>query len=134
MKNFQKDMNDVAAMAKALVLKVEKLQKQYAEMMEKHPKMPAKKATPKRTAAKKTTTPKRTVARKTVAKKTAPKQLQTTAGDTVLAIVKRSKKGVDTASVMKKTGFDRKKVANIFARMKKQGKIKNAGKGIYIKG
>ena len=117
MKNFKKDLNDVAKMAKALVLKVEQLRKQYAEMVSKHPKMPPKKA----------------AAKKTVTKKAAPKKPGATAGDTVLAIINRSKKGVDSASVMKKTGFDRKKVANIFARMKKQGKIKSAGKGLYVK-
>ena len=104
MADFKKDLNDVAKAAKALAVKVEKLQKQYAEMARKHPKTP-RKATAKRTAT----------------KKVAPKKAGTTASDTVLAIVNRSKKGVDSAGVMEKTGFDRKKVANIFARMKKQG-------------
>ena len=120
MNNFKKDLDDVMKMSKALALKVEKLQKQYAEMLKKHPKMPVKKATIKKAAAK-----------KTVTKKSAPKKGEAT--DAVLAIINRSKKGVDSDRVMEKTGFDKKKVANIFARMKKQGKIKSGGKGIYVK-
>ena len=56
-----------------------------------------------------------------------------TAADTVLGVIKRSKKGVATATLMKKTGYDRKKVANIVFKLKKQGKIKSEKKGIYLK-
>jgi sialic acid synthase SpsE len=52
--------------------------------------------------------------------------------DEVLAIITRSKKGVDTATLMKKTGFDQKKVRNILHRTFKQGKITRVGKGIYV--
>lgn len=64
---------------------------------------------------------------KTSAKKPA------SAVDTVLGVIKRSKKGVNTASIMKKTGYDRKKVANIIFKLKKQGKIKSETKGVYLK-
>ena len=56
-----------------------------------------------------------------------------TAADTVLGVIKRSKKGVDTAALMKKTGYDRKKVANIVFKLRKQGKIKSEKKGVYVK-
>jgi len=52
--------------------------------------------------------------------------------DQVLNIINRSKNGVDTATLMKKTGFDQKKVRNILHRTFKQGKIKRAEKGIYV--
>ena len=55
-----------------------------------------------------------------------------TATDTVLGVIKRSKKGVDTATIMEKTGYDRKKVANIVLRLRKQGKIKSVGRGVYL--
>jgi len=42
------------------------------------------------------------------------------------------KKGVDTATLIKKTGFDVKKVRNIISRTSKQGKIKRADRGIYV--
>ena len=66
---------------------------------------------------------------KTPAKK---KAVKVTATDQVLKIINRSKKGVDTAALMKKTGFDQKKVRNILQRTYKQGKIKRAEKGIYV--
>ena len=55
------------------------------------------------------------------------------ASDTVLDIISRSKKGVGTAIIIEKTGYDRKKVANIIYRLNKQGKIKSVEKGVYTK-
>ena len=55
-----------------------------------------------------------------------------TATDQVLKIINGSKKGVNTATLMKKTGFNQKKVTNILQRTFKAGKIKRAAKGIYI--
>lgn len=72
---------------------------------------------------------KRSPARKAPAKK---KPSQLTATDQVLNIIKRSKKGVDAATLMTKTGFDLKKVRNILHRTYKQGKIKRMEKGIYV--
>jgi hypothetical protein len=57
---------------------------------------------------------------------------QPTATDQVLKIINRSKEGVNTATLMKKTGFDQKKVRNILQRTYKQGKIKRVEKGIYV--
>ena len=55
-----------------------------------------------------------------------------TATDHVLNIIKRSKKGVNAATLMTKTGFDLKKVRNILQRTYKQGKIKRVEKGFYV--
>ena len=60
------------------------------------------------------------------------KAVKVTATDQVLKIINRSKKGVDTATLMKKTGFDQKKVRNILNRTLKQGKIQRVDKGIYV--
>ncbi len=68
-------------------------------------------------------------AKKAPAKK---KAVTVTATDQVLKIINRSKKGVNTATLMKKTGFDQKKVRNILQRTFKQGKIQRADKGIYV--
>jgi len=59
------------------------------------------------------------------------KTIQLTDTDKVLNIIKRSKKGVDTATLVKKTGFDQKQILNIVFRAFKQGKIERAEKGIY---
>ena len=60
------------------------------------------------------------------------KAVTVTATDEVLKIINRSKKGVNTVTLMKKTGFDQKKVRNILNRTFKQGKIKRADKGVYV--
>ena len=67
-----------------------------------------------------------------VAKKAPAKGGKKTDTDKVLAIINRSKKGVDTAALMKKTGFDQKKVRNILHRTYKQGKISRVEKGSYV--
>ena len=69
---------------------------------------------------------------KAVSKKAPAKGGKKTDTDKVLAIINRSKKGVDTATLMKKTGFDQKKVRNILNRTYKQGKITRVAKGIYV--
>ena len=69
---------------------------------------------------------------KAVTKKAPAKGGKITDTDKVLAIINRSKKGVDTSTLMKKTGFDQKKVRNMLNRTYKQGKITRVGKGIYV--
>ena len=54
-----------------------------------------------------------------------------TATDQVLKIINRSKKGVDTATLKKKTGFEDKKLRNIIFRANKEGKIQRAERGLY---
>ena len=67
------------------------------------------------------------------AKKVATKK-PVTAVDTVLKIINRYKKGVDIDALIKKTGFDQKKIHNVVYKLKKQGKVKSVGKGVYLKG
>ena len=69
---------------------------------------------------------------KAVSKKAPAKRGKKTDTDKVLAIINRSKKGVDTAALVKKTGFNQKKVRNILNRTYKQGKITRVAKGIYV--
>ena len=54
------------------------------------------------------------------------------ATDAALGFIKRSKKGLDTSALVQKTGYDRRKIANIVYRLKSQGKIKSDGKGLYV--
>ncbi len=67
--------------------------------------------------------------KKAVSKKSKPP----TAADTVLGVIDRSKKGVNTATLMEKTGYDQKKIANLVYKLKNQGKIKSVNKGVYLK-
>jgi hypothetical protein len=69
---------------------------------------------------------------KAVTKRAPVKGGKKTDTDKLLAFINRSKKGVDTATLMKKTGFDQKKVRNMLNRTYKQGKITRVAKGIYV--
>jgi len=70
---------------------------------------------------------------KAVKKAAAKKPARVSASETVLAIIKRSRKGIDTAALNKKTGFEGRKIRDIIYKLKKQGKIKSDPKGIYLK-
>jgi hypothetical protein len=120
---LKKDLQSLQREIKALERKMEKLIA-AAEKSEKP-------TTGKKTTAKpvKAKTTKRSSAQKEPVKK---KPAKLTATDKVLKIIKGSKRGVDTAFLMKKTGFNQKKVTNILQRTFKQGKIKRVGKGIYV--
>jgi len=79
-------------------------------------------------SAKKTTAKAKPV-KKVVAKQSA----KLTAADTLFGIIKRFKKGTDVATLMKKTGFNRRKIYDNVKLLKKQGKIRTAGIGVYFK-
>jgi hypothetical protein len=66
-------------------------------------------------------------------KATAAGRRKETATGTVLAIVEKSIKGVDTETLKKKTGFSDKKIWNMINRLKREGKIRNAKRGVYVK-
>jgi predicted Rossmann fold nucleotide-binding protein DprA/Smf involved in DNA uptake len=79
----------------------------------------------------KTKTP--TKRKKPTPKKATPKKKPITAAETVLKVISRSKKGIGPISIANKTGFPPKKVHNIIYKLKKQGKIKSVGRGLYVK-
>ena len=74
----------------------------------------------------------KTKAKAVISKKAPVKAAKKTDTDKLLEIINRSKKGVDTATLMKKTGFNQKKVRNMLNRTYKQGKITRVEKGIYV--
>ena len=55
------------------------------------------------------------------------------AAQIVYDIIQKSAQGVDTAALMKATGFDQRKIHNITFRLKNQGRIKSGGRGMYKK-
>jgi hypothetical protein len=120
---LKKDLQALQREIKALDRKIEKLIKEFEKSKKKKV---TKKVTAKPTKAK---TTKKVPAKKAPAKKKAAKL---TATDKVLRIIKGSKRGVDTTTLMKMTGFNQKKVTNILQRTYKQGKIKRVEKGIYV--
>ncbi len=113
MKQLEKDLKAIGKDLKKLTQKTEKMIKQ----LEKPSKAQAAKK-PKAKAVRKTTVKKPT---------------RVSASGTVLAIVKRSRKGIDKAALIKKTGFKDITVHDILYRLTKQGKIKTEPKGLYVK-
>ena len=109
---------DLTAISKELTKLVNQIEKMAADL--KKAEKPKAKSVKIKTKA------------KPVTKKAPAKGGQKTDTDKVLAIINRSKKGVDTATLMKKTGFDQKKVRNMLNRTYKQGKITRVAKGIYV--
>ena len=144
MKEVQSLLKIVSDGLKTLAQKVEAIAEKVDDVAgAKSPTKRAGKAKPP--AAKKAVKAKKTVpaaAKKTApaaAKKAAPAAAKKadpkapTAVNTVLAIIDSANQGVNTAALKEKTGFDQKKVANIIFKLKKQGKIKTAAKGVYTK-
>jgi predicted Rossmann fold nucleotide-binding protein DprA/Smf involved in DNA uptake len=124
MKEFDVALKAVVDGLRTIAQGVEKLAEKLEESV---PKKQSKAKPARKTGAK----PKKAAPKKTAVKKTAKKKAS--ASDTVLALVNRSKKGVNSATLVEKTGFDKKKVANIVFRLRKQGKIKSVGRGVYTK-
>lgn len=120
MKEVKKDLQALTRALKALTRDTERLAKKLDRLQKpKATKKPKAKLKRKARPAKKKVTKKRTP--------------QVSASETVLRIIKRSTKGVDTATLRKKTGFQGRKVRDILYRLKKQRKIRSPRKGVYIK-
>ncbi len=114
MKQLKKDLQAVSKTLKQLTLRTEKIAKGL-DKLEK-PK-PVKKAKAKAKAKPKVT----------------KKPVKVSAAATVLAIIKRSRKGVDFATLKNRVGLGSGTLNNIIYRLKKKGKIKSGGRGIYMK-
>ena len=112
MKQLKRDLQAVSKSLKQLTLRTEKIAKKLDTLEKPKPvKKPKAKTKPK----------------------IAKKPVKVSAAATVLAIIKRSRKGVDIAILKTKTGFEGRKISSIVQRFKREGKIKNRGKGIYVK-
>ena len=119
MKQLKKDLAALLKELKALTRKTEAIEKKVKEF--------EKAKAPKKVKAK------TRVKAKPAKKKGAGKPEKATAIDTVYSIIKKSKKGVDTATLKKKTGFNDKKVWNNINMLKVKGKIKSLKMGVYVK-
>jgi len=118
-----KELKGLAKKTDQLIKAVDKLEKAQSA---KKRKTAAKAKTKRKAPAKKA--PAKRVPKKAVAKKKAAP----TATAQVLSVIKKSKKGVDVPTLIKKTGLEDKQIRNIVFRAFKQGKIKRAGRGAYI--
>ncbi len=69
--------------------------------------------------------------KKIASKKAPPKTKSKSPYDTVVGIVRRSRKGVTVARIREKTGLDNNQIRNFIYKAKRQGKIKNLKRGVY---
>ena len=114
MKELKKDLQAVTKSLKQLTKKTE----QIAKKLEKAHATKAKLK----------------LAKKGVTKKPIVKKAAHPLGiDLVFNIIKKSKKGVDTATLKDKTGFSEKKVWNTINMLKRKRMVRSAGRGIYVK-
>jgi len=124
MKQLKREFKSVLKSLKALSQKTEKMIKTLDKLEKSQMgKKTRVKAKPKAKAIKKAP----------VRKLAASKKTKLTAADTILSVIKRSRKGVDTAALTKKTGLEGRKIWDTTYRLKKQGKIKKDRKGLYLK-
>ena len=127
MGQLKKDMAFLIKNLKALTKKAEVMARKL-DRLEKTAEKKTK-AKPKAKAKTKAKPVKRAVPKKVVGRKAK----KVTATDSVLAVINRSKNGVNTARLKQKTGFDEIKIRNIVFRLKKQKRITSKPKGVYIK-
>ena len=73
--------------------------------------------------------PAKTPVKKSVAKRKIAERTDTAQ---ILDTIKRSKRGLNVATLQQKTGFDEKKIRNVIYKAFKEGIIKRAGRGIYL--
>jgi len=145
MENLKKGLQSVSKDLKALGTKAEKLVKEVEKAFKTKktakPKAAKKKVAKRKTAKKKVAkkkvvkkvTAKKAPAKMKAAKKAPAKKESATAIKMVVGIIKRSKQGVDVETLIKKTGYDAKKISNLVYKAKKRGDIKSGAKGVYVK-
>jgi hypothetical protein len=128
MKQLKKDLKAVTKGLKQLERMAERLAKRL-DKMEKAAavkKAPAKKVRAKKAAKAevKVKAPRKRAPRKAVGKPTAIAS--------VLDIITKAPKGVDTATLQKETGLKTRQIWSVINRLKRQGKVKSAEKGVYV--
>jgi len=133
MKEIQSLLKIVSDGLKSVASGSEELAKRANDIAESQadegPKAAAKPKAKKSAPAK----PKKKPARKTAAKGPVKKAAKApTAAEAVYDAISKSNEGVNTDTLMKETGYDRKKVANMVYKLGKQGKIKTVEKGVYM--
>jgi ribosomal protein S25 len=116
MKNLQSELKTVSKSLAALSKQVEKL----TNLAEK-PKAVKKSAAKKPAAANKAT-----------AKKAAPAGGKTVL-DTVLDVIKRSKKGVTVAQLKTKTNLNARQLSNALYKLSQKGMVQAPSRGLYVK-
>ncbi|MBW1890271.1 MAG: hypothetical protein JRI93_07070 [Deltaproteobacteria bacterium] len=131
---LKKDLKAIKKEIKALSKKVEKIYAMMSKFEKLKPVKKAAKAKPVKKTVTKKTPPKSKPAKKVAVKKpAAEKVVRVTASDTLFAVIKKSKNGVNTATLVEKTRFNRQKIYDSVKILKKKGMVTSPKKGIYVK-
>lgn len=70
--------------------------------------------------------------KKSSSKKTAPTaKASTSIVEAVFDVIKNADGGIAHAAILEKTGLGQRQVSNVVFKLKKQGKVKNVGRGVY---
>jgi len=118
LKAVSKGLKQVERMAERLAKRLDRLEKGGAAKKPKAEKAVKAKAKTPRTAPK---------------KRVAKQQGKATAIGTILDIITKAEKGVDTTTLEKQTGLKTKQIWNVINSLKGQGKVKSAAKGVYVR-
>ena len=117
MKQLKKDLQSLVKDLKSLTRQTERIRKKLYRL--------EKSGTVKKSMRK--------ARAKSTKKTTAERSKKRSASDTVLGIVTRNRKGVNTATLRERTGFKENNIRMIVYRLKKRGEIKSVARGIYVK-
>lgn len=114
---------------KVLTTEAERMERIIVKIEKKQASKPKAKPKAKTKAKAKAKAKRKTTKKAPAAKRSA----RGTDQDRVFAVIGRSKRGVTTAQIKKNTGFGDRKVWSVINRLKKQGKVKSSGRGVYAK-
>ena len=126
MKKIKDQLKMIAKSLTGLSNQVQKISKQVDKSS------PSKKSVEKKRATKKVSTKKKAVkavaVKKTAAKKSTSKA---TVLDSVIAVIKRSKKGANIDTLRIKTGLGPRQLSNALYKLSKRGVIEAKSRGLY---
>ncbi|MEN8691495.1 MAG: hypothetical protein AB1Z20_15455 [Desulfobacterales bacterium] len=118
LKNIAADLKTISKEINAIATQVGKVTKPQAKVTAKtkRVKKVVKAKTPKKSTAKKT-----------------PPSVKGSSSivDSVLEVIRNAGGGIAHVAILKKTGFGQRQVSNAVFKLKKQGKVKNVGRGVY---
>ena len=128
MKDVQRLLSIMSDGLKTLAQGVEALAKKVDNIAKTHADVKPAKKKPATDAAKSSAS-KESAPKPASKKKVKPM----TAVETVFNVISKSKNGVNTATIMEETGYNRKQIANHILKLKRQGKVKSVKRGVYMK-
>jgi predicted Rossmann fold nucleotide-binding protein DprA/Smf involved in DNA uptake len=136
MKKMKDQLKSISKSLVSLSKQVDRLTKQVDKAQTAAKAAPKKKAAPVRKAAapkRKAAAPKRKAAAPKKPVKRATGAKPTTVLDSVLTVIKRSRKGVSIADLKTKTKLDSRQLSNALYKLTKKGMVTAKSRGLYVK-